>query len=563
MTGSLQDRTFTNSSATLQEDDDLRIEIIPGTEVMVDLGDDEEIAKSQGHHHVVLVPQPSDDPHDPLNWSPFWKTSAMIAASSVSFMHGFSPLALAPMVPFLMKDFERSLEDIIRFTGVTILSIISSLHKEDSHGKFFWPPPRLDTVSACLPCFSYLEGPSHFLQLFHGSSYPWIMEYAILGVLYGRFDGNRPLLSILELMLTDLLLLQVAPIISGTMAEHVGWPSFWWLSAGMTAFSLMLIIFGFPETMWHRDESTHIQPVRDESDIKKAITEHVERDSRKVQATEKQQGIALSTGGSGAGDVPQHNHREALGEGSPNRQQWRLYQLSSDPWRRVARDIWTPWRLFVYPIVLFSSLVAGWSCSNMLILNLTQSQVLSAPPYNWSAEAVGFTNFALFGGIIIGLFTAGPFSDWVSARATLRNRGIREPEMRLPAMIPFVLIMVLGNVITALGYQFGWPWQPIVVIGYGCAGIQVAALPSIVSTYAVDSYKPVAGALFVAITVNKNLWGYGLAEFVTEWSAEAGFIPVFMLNMGLTLLWSLFSILFYYKGKTIRGWTKNSNVHQM
>ncbi|KAI8410919.1 hypothetical protein FOFC_07513 [Fusarium oxysporum] len=558
MTGSLQDR----------EDDDLRIEIIPGTEVMVDLGDDEEIAKSQGHHHVVLVPQPSDDPHDPLNWSPFWKTSAMIAASSVSFMHGFSPLALAPMVPFLMKDFERSLEDIIRFTGVTILVL--------GFSNFIWIPMASSFGRRPVLILSQLVCLASHIWRARATSYNSFMGAAILSGI-----GSGPGETIQPAIIADLYFLHsrgswntlywvcymgalmVAPIISGTMAEHVGWPSFWWLSAGMTAFSLMLIIFGFPETMWHRDESTHIQPVRDESDIKKAITEHVERDSRKVQATEKQQGIALSTGGSGAGDVPQHNHREALGEGSPNRQQWRLYQLSSDPWRRVARDIWTPWRLFVYPIVLFSSLVAGWSCSNMLILNLTQSQVLSAPPYNWSAEAVGFTNFALFGGIIIGLFTAGPFSDWVSARATLRNRGIREPEMRLPAMIPFVLIMVLGNVITALGYQFGWPWQPIVVIGYGCAGIQVAALPSIVSTYAVDSYKPVAGALFVAITVNKNLWGYGLAEFVTEWSAEAGFIPVFMLNMGLTLLWSLFSILFYYKGKTIRGWTKNSNVHQM
>ena len=62
--------------------------------------------------------------------------------------------------------------------------------------------------------------------------------------------------------------------------------------------------------------------------------------------------------------------------------------------------------------------------------------------------------------------------------------------------------------------------QVIVIIGYTCAGIQVAALPAISSTYSVDSYKPVAGSIFVAITVNKNVWGYfsvsssgGLHEF--------------------------------------------------
>lgn len=63
--------------------------------------------------------------------------------------------------------------------------------------------------------------------------------------------------------------------------------------------------------------------------------------------------------------------------------------------------------------------------------------------------------------------------------------------------------MILGNVVVAVGYQHGWPWEAIVIVGYACAGIQVAALPSIASTYAVDSYKPVSSSLFVSITVNK------------------------------------------------------------
>ena len=90
-------------------------------------------------------------------------------------------------------------------------------------------------------------------------------------------------------------------------------------------------------------------------------------------------------------------------------------------------------------------------------------------------------------------------------RATLKNNGVREPEMRLPAMVPYVLIMILGNVCVAVGYQDKWPWAGIVVVGYACAGIQVAALPALSSTYAVDAYKPVAGSLFVSITVNKNV----------------------------------------------------------
>jgi MFS family permease len=107
----------------------------------------------------------------------------------------------------------------------------------------------------------------------------------------------------------------------------------------------------------------------------------------------------------------------------------------------------------------------------------------------------GFFNFAILIGALIGLATAGPLSDWVSDRATKKNNGIREPEMRLPAMIPYVCIMILGNFIVAFGYEKKWPWEAIVIIGYTCAGIQVSAIPAIATTYSVDSYKPVAGSL--------------------------------------------------------------------
>ena len=50
--------------------------------------------------------------------------------------------------------------------------------------------------------------------------------------------------------------------------------------------------------------------------------------------------------------------------------------------------------------------------------------------------------------------------------------------------------------------------------------MQVTALPAIASTYAVDSYKPVVGSVFIAITVNKNVWGYGFSKFITPWTGS-------------------------------------------
>lgn len=96
---------------------ELATEIIPGTEIMTDVGTHHFVKSNAG----VLVPQPSADPADPLNWSTKWKTLAMIASTSVTFTQGFGPLSIAAAIPFYIQAFDSNLEDVLQFTGVAIL----------------------------------------------------------------------------------------------------------------------------------------------------------------------------------------------------------------------------------------------------------------------------------------------------------------------------------------------------------------------------------------------------------------------------------------------------------
>jgi MFS family permease len=314
--------------------------------------------------------------------------------------------------------------------------------------------------------------------------------------------------------------LMVGPIVSGSMTETIGFRSFWWLNAGLIGLSFIMVVFMFPETRFKREDSSAVPTKR----------AHPDSLDEKIQATTIENTTSSDDGEihhvtTATSTLPIANNLALtetaardpyLGIGTPGAWQWRIFQPNAHPFRSILLDVWIPWKLFAFPIVEFAAFVVSWSCSSFLTINLTQSQVLSLPPYNFQPMTVGFTNFAIIVGAMIGLFTSGPLSDWVAARGTRRNGGVREPEMRLPAMIPYIVIMFLGNIVVAVGYERKWPWEAIVIIGYTCAGIQVAALPGIVSTYAVDSYKPVAGSLFVAITVNKNLWGYGESSACVE-----------------------------------------------
>lgn len=94
--------------------------------------------KDVGSHHFVkstksvLVPQPSSDPADPLNWSPLWKFSTVFWVTFMTFAQALGPLALAPMFPELIEKFDSNLEGVVQFTGVSILVL--------GFSNFVWVP---------------------------------------------------------------------------------------------------------------------------------------------------------------------------------------------------------------------------------------------------------------------------------------------------------------------------------------------------------------------------------------------------------------------------------------
>ena len=243
------------------------------------------------------------------------------------------------------------------------------------------------------------------------------------------------------------------------MAEYTGWRNFFWLYTAMNAFIFLFALFGFPETKWHR---LHPDEIRDRAQVPSKIPSNQPSDEKIAADTEKNGVLStmpdLSVTATAVRDPFLH-------KGKPGKQQFKFFQTNAHPWKSILMDLWIPWKLFAFPIVEFASFVVSWSASSFLTLNLTQSQVFAAPPYNFTSDAVGFTNFALLIGGLIGLATAGPLSDWFSMRLTRRNKGIREPEMRLPTMIPYVLIMILGNFIVAFGYQNQWDWKVSPVYG--------------------------------------------------------------------------------------------------
>src|ERR1700760_500805 len=195
-----------------------------------------------GHHHFVksgdkihrvLVPQPSNNPHDPLNWTTTWKIAAITATSWVTFTQGFAPLSLAPQFPYYMEAFNCTLAQAVQFTGVCILVL--------GFSNFIWVPistsfgRRPVLIASQCVCFASM------IWRARATSYNSFMGACVLNGI-----GAGPAETIQPAVIADIFFLHVrgrwntlywvvymgslmvAPIISGPMADHVGWRNFWW-----------------------------------------------------------------------------------------------------------------------------------------------------------------------------------------------------------------------------------------------------------------------------------------------------------------------------------------------
>jgi MFS family permease len=208
----------------------------------------------------------------------------------------------------------------------------------------------------------------------------------------------------------------------------VSWRWFFWVCVIAQAINLLGLIFTFPETRYNRDTPPTLA-----SEV-----------SHTVSDDEKSPAPAIEVENSRIVNID-----EFLGHGKPSRKQFNLIPgIDREALSEVWIHLWTPVEIFFYPIVCWAAWTMAGAANAFLLLVLFESPILSNPPYNFSSASIGFANFAPAVGCIIALLLCGPFCDWLAMRATKHNNGIFEPEMRLPALIPYLIISLIGLLVS-------------------------------------------------------------------------------------------------------------------
>ncbi|GAA6005473.1 hypothetical protein JCM10207_002993 [Rhodosporidiobolus poonsookiae] len=524
---------------------------VPGTALLDELNatrySEDELArlkKGTGRFsHVVLVPQPSDDPNDPLNW-PRWRkeVSFWIYMLVAALVGAVGPL-LAPGYLVLAEEWGISVNDVAATNGDLVLALgVIMIFIPPVAAKIGKRPVYLAGVATLFFCSIWSAVSknltsfmwSRIFQGFGMAAFEGLLVSTIADMYFVHERGLRTTIWGFAIGLG----ISTAPIINGYVIESntLGYRWCFWLLCIPLGLSMFGILFFCPETAYDRDsaftESAIINhaaaSVEDEKDKAIADVEHLEKAGSPIPSAR-----------------PPPPPKTFMQQVAP---------ISYIGQVNVFKLILRPFPFFCSPIVIYGfttyALATCWS----VVLSVTSSIIFAQPPYEFNATQTGLTSL---GGLAISFPSTaiiGPLTDWVGIWFARRNGGRFEPEFRL--------ILVIGMAACQIGGFGGWcamarrddihwmgPVSMLTLIGFG-NGIGSACIVA----YIIDVFGPQTAEAIGVINLSKNLLLFGFTQFASNWVLAMGVSNTMGLLAGITAVCLATTIPMWIYGKRARAW---------
>ncbi|KAF9895283.1 hypothetical protein FE257_000186 [Aspergillus nanangensis] len=481
------------------------------------------------HTEIVLIPPPSQDPNDPLNWSPARKRLHLAILCTYTFvvngLVNFYGVAYDGIAPDLHTTYDGLNTGQVRLPRLL-------------HGAAFWQPVAMKMGHRpvyLLGCIVALIG-----SVIGAVQTNWGV-WVTFNVLWGL--GCGPKEGLPQISLQDTYFAHetgsrvgywalsysagafVVPLVAGYVYVDLSWRWCFWLTAigfltqHRQGIMTILLFFGLEETLYPRtyDATFNITP---------------ERDPPETRSTSMAPAIRMKC-------------------------YWETHPLHS--WGTNPHETWSdlflrPFQLAQFPPILWAGLFTGISTCWWAAIFTTESQFFTGPPYHWTGQQVGLTNASALIGSLLGTIFAGNMGDWFVIQQAKRNHGIREPETRLILLAATAILTSGGLVMYGKGVEAGVHWTcPVVGMGLMAFGFTGSSI--IGETYVLDSYRAVATESLVLINVCRNLIGMGFVFGVQPWLVAEGYGNAYfqMMAMGLIAHGTVVPMMVW--GKQMRGWT--------
>ncbi|KAK3328904.1 major facilitator superfamily domain-containing protein [Apodospora peruviana] len=506
-------------------------------------------------HEIILVPTPSSDPHDPLNWSQWYKYYMASVICLAMMMCNF--LAAGPSIAIVATTMEffpgshPGKNPILFASSVAKVSFFfTTTALMQGVGNFFWVPVAnkygrrpsyvfsyfIYTVCAIWLCFDhsysgFLAG--RIIMGFGAGAAETIAPITIADVFFLHERGT------VMALYTSFLAVGVSGgmLISGLITIHHNWRVIYQVASALIGAVFLLAFFAFPETAYIRERSiggeAQTTPGLLPSEKCEVSTSDVERTATPPPATRRSYLDSLKI-----------FHKTLTSES-------------------LLKLMVRPLGLICLPPVLWSALVEAVTIG-FLVAVTSNIEVAYEQTYHFESWQVGLCFVGAILGSLLGIPAGGQFGDMVADWFTKRNGGIRDPEMRLPAMIPCLIATPLALILYGVGIEHKLHWI-CPTIGLSLLNFATVQGTNICLVYVIDAYRPVAGEITLAVMGFKSLFGFLLSFYTNTWVVQSGYQNAYGVMAAISAVIILMWVPLYVWGKKIRHatwqWSVISYIH--
>ncbi|GAD98696.1 conserved hypothetical protein [Paecilomyces variotii No. 5] len=529
------------------EDDHL--EHVPGTALLTDVLDNEAtvLRHDKGRNaDVVLVPQPSKSPNDPLNW-PLWKKDLMLFLICIDTagVGAWGPM-ISPGYAEMAKQFGMSYNALNGGLGWGVFVIGVSCFFTQTMAVIWGRRPVFLLGNLLLFISS--------VWAYFAHSYKSLLASRLVGCV-----GMSPFEVLVTSTIADIyfvhqrgvrlaawgLCLSIGvgggTIISGYIIQNLGWNWTYGICAIIYGVWIVALFFFCPETAYRRDETLNTDLGTEDKIVSlevDAIDDHDQEKDKDKPAARTIERAETNTSSVELKHTYWHDLKIFHG------------RVSDDPfWKVLIR----PLMMLVFPQVIFSFFAYGLTTSWLVVVGGVLAQLFTVAPYNFSVSGVGLVAIAPLIGAIVGAFISGPAADFVAKAMSRRNNGIYEPEFRLVIIIVTLLLGGMSFFGFGMSLQAQDPWIGPVFF-YGLQYFSVGFMTIAVYGYLTDCHRDKAPEAFAAINL-RNIYSFGMNYFVSSWITSQGPKEVFCIIGGVHVFICLTAIPMYIFGKKCRSWT--------
>ncbi|KEF53491.1 uncharacterized protein A1O9_10466 [Exophiala aquamarina CBS 119918] len=557
---------------------------VPGTVLLDQKAAHSELQTGQLKHgtgkysHIILAPQPSEDPNDPLNWS-WWKKHIILAIIFFgTIVHGVvpGPLLNAGIVE-ITADLGRSATDVAKLSGYLLLATGAVGPFASSFGRKYGKRPAY--------VFSSVIGTVGIIVSEVASDYNTLLAGRVLqGISVAAYESlavasigdlffvheRGPMVAIIMFLLGAVS--NGISIIAGVITANLGWNYNFHIYVPFAAVQTLMVIFYCPETMYRRKAIYEIDTLGSEENLEKLAglearaARHVEdRDGhREVEDPEKNAHVELGAHPDGSQtDQPGNIHRTTTAQSAiplPKTywQELALYNgsfVDDSIIKMTLACLAIVFNLGALYQIIMTGLIIAWYVTIAIISGI----IFASPPYLLTSASIGYLSAGpLVGGLlgsVVSFFLSGPLTQGL----TRRNKGVYEPEFCLIPIAPGAAIMIAGLV----GWGFAvHTFANIYVIcfiwGLLLFGIIITA--TFATQWALDAYRQHSTELFVMNMVFKNFFYYGLTNYIIDWYFKYGTVQMGGIMAGVTGFCCILALPMYIFGKRYRHYWHHHNI---